>query len=57
MKEWRIDLVNARTAKGGDPEKRKMLNAILTVNVLRSIRISDPEEWSELKRFIKEAET
>ena len=57
MKEWRINLVNARIAKDGDPQMAKIYSDRLTVNVLRTLRISDPESWAELKNFIEEAES
>lgn len=56
MKEWRIALVNARIPKDADPQEAKRLSDVLTVSVLRSIHISDPEAWWELKALIVKAE-
>ena len=48
MKTWRIDLVAARGTA-----VTKAMEDIITVNLLRTIRNTDPEAWSDLLRLLK----
>ena len=47
MKTWRIDLVAAR-----GNAVTKIMEDIITVNLLRTVRNTDPGAWSDLLRLL-----
>jgi len=47
MKTWRIDLVAAR-----GNAMTKILEDIITVNLLRSVRNTDPGAWNDLLQLL-----
>jgi len=48
VKTWRIDLVAARGTA-----VTKIMEDIITVNLLRAVRNTDPGAWSDLLRLLK----